>query len=398
MFNLLYSVVLAVYRLGISIGALYNPKAKGWIQGRKSQDLDQIGLESKVWIHCASVGEFEQALPLIEWIKNNTDLPVLVSFFSPSGFNNAKSDLVDYKVYIPLDFMGRMSKFIERVNPKVALFVKYELWKNTLSILRRSSIPTYLVSAAFRPEQVYFRWYAKPFLNEVKAMSKVFVQDAGSLQQLESNGFNNAMLVGDTRYERVSSIAQQPFEAPFIQRDHDRKLIMAGSTWVKDEEHLFKFLAIHKDKFQIVMAPHELHRDFQPLKNNDLNLKLLSEGGVLDPNSDVLVVDKMGMLSKLYRFADLSYIGGGFGFGTHNILESLVYGIPVICGPNYTKFVEINDATAQGVAFSIGNSNELEECILDVSGRLAELKPRIEAFMDDRMGATEKMAKAIFAD
>ncbi|MFI5136099.1 MAG: 3-deoxy-D-manno-octulosonic acid transferase, partial [Chitinophagales bacterium] len=332
LFAFLYDVGIFFYRAGIQIASLRNSKAKQWIAGRKNlfQKIpSQLNLnEYRVWFHCASVGEFEQGRPVIEaYRKKFPSHKIVLTFFSPSGFELRKNySGADYIFYLPLDTKRNASRFISLVDPKLTVFVKYEFWFRFLSEINRREIPAIMISAIFRENHLLFNSFFKPLKNVVMSIRKIFVQDENSVRFLQQNNFMNAELAGDTRFDRVWQIAQSPGKLPIIEQfKADKKLFVAGSTWLADEKLLFQLIAATDDSWRWIIVPHEIETShISELKKNYSEVILYSEleNGRPAGHKKILVVDKIGFLSSIYQHAHLAYIGGGFGKGIHSLLEA----------------------------------------------------------------------------
>lgn len=369
---LLYDFALRLYATGIKIYSLFNTKAKLWSEGRKNifrQIAGKIILNEKIiWMHCASVGEFEQGRPVLEMLKEKfPTYRILLTFFSPSAYELRKNFTgADYIFYLPLDSKRNAEKFIRIVQPQLAVFVKYEFWYHYLYELHQRNVPTLLISAIFRKEQLFFRWYGKFFLELLQWYKQIFVQDKDSFQLLKDYGVNNVTLSSDTRFDRVTAIAAQAKSVPLIDLfKGDNRILIGGSTWPKDEKLLIRFInnsEIDSATFRFIIVPHEINASHiqsirQKLSGTSLLFSELNEGNATTART--IIVDNVGMLSSLYRYAAIAYIGGGFGKGIHNILEAAVYGVPVIFGPNYSKFKEAVDLIELGGGFSINSYDNL---------------------------------------
>jgi len=369
---LLYDFALRLYATGIKIYSLFNTKAKLWSEGRKNifrQIAGKIILNEKIiWMHCAAVGEFEQGRPVLEMLKEKfPTYRILLTFFSPSAYELRKNFTgADYIFYLPLDSKRNAEKFIRIVQPQLAVFVKYEFWYHYLYELHQRNVPTLLISAIFRKEQLFFRWYGKFFLELLQWYKQIFVQDKDSFQLLKDYGVNNVTLSSDTRFDRVTAIAAQAKSVPLIDLfKGDNRILIGGSTWPKDEKLLIRFInnsEIDSATFRFIIVPHEINASHiqsirQKLSGTSLLFSELNEGNATTART--IIVDNVGMLSSLYRYAAIAYIGGGFGKGIHNILEAAVYGVPVIFGPNYSKFKEAVDLIELGGGFSINSYDNL---------------------------------------
>lgn len=378
----LYSLNIFLFGIAIRAASLFNPKAKLWVKGRENLFADLENQFSKntspvAWFHCASLGEFEQGRPLMEeFRRKNPGYKILLTFFSPSGYevrkNYAGSDFV---FYLPLDTKAKAKRFVEIVNPSVIYFIKYEFWLNFLAEFRRRKIPHFLVSAFFRDNQVFFKSYGKIFREALKGFAFIFTQEKNSFSLLKSIGITNTEVAGDTRFDRVKEISNGAKEIEQAKLfSENSKLLVAGSTWPQDEELLFPAISEQlKKDWKMIIAPHELGEDHlkmieEGLKNSGIEKEKitrfsLAKNGLLK-NAKVLIIDNIGMLSSLYRYGDIAYIGGGFGKSIHNTLEAAVYGIPVVFGPRFEKFHEAKGLIAAGGGFGVENDEALKK-ILD---------------------------------
>ncbi|KAA3649352.1 MAG: 3-deoxy-D-manno-octulosonic acid transferase [Bacteroidetes bacterium] len=370
--RIVYSFSILVYSKLILLFSLFNEKAKKWIIGRKDvfDKLAKINPEKRkvVWIHSASLGEFEQAIPIIEKLKKETDFYILATFFSPSGYENRKNyPLADFICYLPIDTVRNAKKFLDLAKPDLAIFIKYEFWFNYLNQIKIKQIPCFLVAGIFRKNQLFFHPLGSWFKNQLKAFNYFFVQNNSSKALLEKIGFSNLEIAGDTRFDRVLEIAKQPYHNELIESfTSNEKVVVIGSSWAKENRFVEKYLK-EKPNNKFIIAPHEIKPNEIELLKNTLgkNAILWSEVDALSKieHYQILIIDKIGLLSKLYRFAYLSVIGGGFGSGIHNTLEAAAYGSPIIFGPNYQKFQEAKDLVQLEAAFSFANYNEFKSLI-----------------------------------
>ena len=406
--SVLYNIAIWCYGVLIGVVGLFNNKAKLFSQGRKGL-LKKIAAEVDhsapiVWFHCSSVGEFEQARPLIEWYKENaTNYKILLTFFSPSGYEMRKNyPLADWIYYLPVDTASNARKFLDAVKPEKAVFIKYEFWYNYLNELRKRGIKTYIVSAIFREEQVFFKPWGGLFRKMLSSFTALFVQDELSGKLLESIGIkDNVIICGDTRFDRVNQITASSKEFPAISKfSKDSFTILAGSTWPPCEEILAATVK-NFSKVKLVIAPHEIHKEhIAKILETFKGYKLVKFSDIKDDSdprlesSNVLLIDCMGILSSIYRYGDFAYIGGGFGVGIHNILEAATYGIPVAFGPKYQKFKEARDLVALQGATPVRSQEEFY-ALLD---KLVKNKPVREErgkvcldYVKKNLGATEKI-------
>ena len=365
--SILYTISIQLHIIAIHIAALFNTKAKLWIKGRKAifQKLTEAIKENQdiVWFHCASLGEFEQGKPIIEGYKlKYPNHKILLTFFSPSGYEIRKNyDLADWVFYLPSDTKKNAKKFISIVNPIKAIFIKYEFWFNYMAELNKKNIAFYSVSSIFRREQYFFKydWAA----NQLNNVSLFFVQDKNSKELLQNIGFTNCTVAGDTRFDSVIANTQKTASIPLIEEfSKNKTTIICGSTWPKDEALLTKYIK-ENPNYNYIIAPHEMLQISVLQKQTNALLFSKADNTNIN-NSNVLIIDSIGILSNVYKYGDLAYIGGGFGSGIHNILEAATFGLPLVFGPNYQKFKEANELIELGGAKSISNYSELEITIL----------------------------------
>lgn len=397
-----YNIIIHTYLLLIRVFSLFNGKARKWVQGRKgifsriAREVDTG--ENLAWFHCASLGEFEQGRPLIEaFRKYYPDHRIMVTFFSPSGFEVRKNyEGADYIYYLPIDTASNAKKFIELTKPRVAFFIKYEYWFNYLSRLRRQNIPVIGVSAIFRPGQRFFRWYGRWQRSILKSFTHFFVQDENSAKLLQDAGIAQVTVSGDTRFDRVYEIAGRAKSFPLIKKfKGNTRVFVAGSTWPPDEALILALIQKNPANLKFIIAPHEVHNEringlMKRLPAGSLRFSEITESNVHD--AGIIVIDNIGILSHLYQYGDLAYIGGGFGVGIHNILEAATFGLPVIFGPNYHKFAEARELTDRGGAFPVKDVDEF----LEVSEKLPDDEVFMnkasvicKAYVDEKRGATD---------
>lgn len=413
--NPLYNAGLHLYRLGAKIASTRSPKIKKMVAGQR-EAFDYlsrcVGSERDwIWIHAASLGEFEQGRPLIEMIKERRpSTKILLTFFSPSGYEVRKDyGLADAVCYLPFDTPGLSRRFLDIVNPSMAIFIKYEFWGNYLTQLRERAVPTYLVSAIFRPQQSFFRWWGGWFRQMLGCMTKIYVQDSRSVELLAGIGVTNVAKTGDTRLDRVSDIKNHPLKVPEIARfGEDASLrLVVGSSWEADEDIYMPWLNAHPD-VKAIIAPHEFDDDrlAKLIDRVDGEAVLLSQWkAMVESGADgigrvrAVIVDSFGQLSSLYRLADVAYVGGGFGKSIHNINEAAVYGIPTVFGPRHGKFKEAADLLACGGAFSAADPAGIGDA-LDLLAADPSLRRRAgkaaAAYIDSHLGATAHIYDDIF--
>lgn len=364
--RLIYNISIWLYVVTIRIASLYNLKAKKWVKGRENifSELEAVVRNQKniVWFHCASLGEFEQGKPIIEAYKlNHPTHQILLTFFSASGFEIKKNTaLANWVFYLPADTTSNAKKFINLVNPIKVVFIKYEFWFNYMSQLKKQNIPFYSVSTIFREGQVFFKyqWFAK----QLKNVTHFFVQDEKSAELLNSIGFSNFTISGDTRFDSVVANTKNPTKIALVELfSKNKKTIICGSTWAKDDIILIQYIKNHPEN-NYVIAPHELDNISNLQKqSNGLLYSNANEKNIFTTN--VLIIDSIGLLATIYQYGNLAYIGGGFGSGIHNILEAASFGLAVIFGPNYQKFNEAISLINKKGAISISNYEELSSAI-----------------------------------
>lgn len=407
-----YTTAIYLYYWVIYIASPFNPKAKAWKEGRKNwvtrlkKQLKNI--ENPVIIHCASLGEYEQGRVLIEKIKKEEpSTSVVLTFFSPSGYEVKKNDpIADLVTYIPLDTPKQMKLFLEILSPKSVLFIKYEYWYNLMHQLTKRKIPFYYISAIYRPEQVFFKWYGFWFVKQLRKCSHFFVQDPQSKQLLQSLNITQVSVTGDTRFDRVYQISQSVAFLPYMEQFKSTyRLMVGGSTWPQDEQLLLAWFKKYKEDYKLVIAPHEANPErIEAIATliNEFKVVRYTEHQEVDLDSaEVLIVDTIGQLSKIYRYADFAFIGGAFGSGLHNILEAAVFGVPLFFGPKYHKFKEARDLIAlQGATSISGTESFLEQFqIIDQDPEEYRKRSRIcSAYVTASKGAADQIYQFIFGD
>ncbi len=405
---LFYKLGIQIYILAIQIAAPFHSKARKWILGRKNwveKLKQQLNNESDVvWFHAASLGEFEQGRPVIEAFKKQyPDKEILLTFFSPSGYEVRKNyEEVDSVFYLPADCPKNAKLFMDIVQPKAAFFIKYEFWYHYLTELKNRNVPSYIFSAIFRPSQIFFKTYGSFYREMLHKFTHLFVQNQESVHLLKHIGICNFSLAGDTRFDRVYSIAKNAKTLPELEAfPKDREVLIAGSTWAKDEKHIIKYVNESNKPYKYIIAPHEI--------NEKHLLKLTSQ--IQKPwirythanknemaCAEVLIVDCIGLLSSLYRYGTVAYIGGGFGKGIHNTLEAATFGLPIVFGPNYQKFQEAKDLIETGAAKSFGNDADFKmilDAFHDDSKLKTEAGKKSKEYVNKMRGATRKILNKI---
>lgn len=405
----LYNLVVSLAGFLLRIIALFSPKIKLFVEGRKNVFSileNKIKPEDKtIWFHSASLGEYEQGLPVIEKIKEKyPSHKIIVTFFSPSGYEVRKNNTVaDVTLYLPLDTKHNAKKFLKLAHPEFAFFIKYEFWLNYLKELETNKIPTYLISGIFRDNQMFFKWYGGFYRKALKAFTFFFVQNESSKQKIQSIGFENVIVSGDTRFDRVAAILERDNKLDYIENfKNSQPVIVFGSSWPKDEVLIAEYINQAPENVKFIIAPHNIKAD-QIAELKSLITKstvLFSEKENKDLSKyNVFIIDTVGLLTKIYSYAAIAYVGGGFGNpGIHNILEPAAFGIPIVIGPNYSNFAEaVSLVNLQGCAV-ISNSAELKKTLdqLLSDNEIFTKKSIIsKSFIQDNKGATETIIKTI---
>ncbi|MBR3759115.1 MAG: 3-deoxy-D-manno-octulosonic acid transferase [Bacteroidaceae bacterium] len=406
----MYNLAIYLYLLAVKFVGLFSKKVKLMRKGHKQvfdilrQSIDKDS--QYLWFHAASLGEFEQGRPLIERIrKRYPQYKILLTFFSPSGYEVRKNyEGADVICYLPFDTPRNVRRFLDLARPSMAFFIKYEFWQNYMKGLQRRGIPTYSVSSIFRPNQVFFRWYGGQYYKVLTRITHFFVQNEESLRLLATRGVTNATVVGDTRFDRVLEIHQAARQLPLVERFKGdcNKVLVAGSSWQPDEELFIDYFNRHPE-MKLIIAPHVVDENHLAWIESRLNRPSMRYTRALGTNADLsrvdcLIIDCYGLLSSIYRYGEISYVGGGFGVGIHNVLEAAVYGIPVLFGPNNQRFREARQLLAEGGAFEIHDATGFaatmdrlfaDEAFLAQSGECAG------RYVKDNAGAADAVLEAI---
>ncbi len=406
----LYNLAIKVYWLLIKIASWRNAKAKEWIAGRMDWQKRLIGSvdpqKETVWFHCASLGEFEQGRPVIEKYKTaHPGCQIVLTFFSPSGYSIRKDyEQADVVAYLPLDTPSNARKFIEIINPEKAVFVKYEYWYHFIKQLQCKSIPVYIISAIFRDDQVFFRRWGGWYRKLLAGLTHIFVQDENSRELLAGINITNVTVLGDTRFDRVAEIASKAEEIKLIKdfTNNNSITVIAGSTWPGDEQLLISFINNDQGATKYIIAPHEVDGQHiseieKKLDKSSVRYTRFTSAAELN-DEKVLIIDCIGILSSAYRYGDVAYIGGGFGVGIHNILEAATYGIPVIFGPNYSKFREARDLIALKGAFPVNDYDEFEKLLTGILRNPKKIKEAGSAcfnYVNSNIGSSGKIVENI---
>jgi 3-deoxy-D-manno-octulosonic-acid transferase len=387
---------------------LFNGKARLWVEGRKGifghleEFLKQVNREKcpLAWFHVSSLGEFEQGRPVIEAFRKRwPEKKILLTFFSPSGYEVRKNyEQADFVCYLPLDSRSNARRFLEIVRPEMVFFVKYDFWFNYIDAVHRRQIPLYFISVLFRKNQHFFKWYGGWFHKHLEYVTRFFVQNAESLELLVNSGIQQVTLSGDTRFDRVFAIAAQSGPIPAIEKFcGGKQVFIAGSSWEPDETVFIPLIQSGKSGLKFIIAPHDtspsrIRNIRERLKVPSVCFSELQNGNTGEIN--VLIIDSVGILSKLYRYATIAFIGGGFGSGIHNIQEPVTFGVPVLFGPGFRRFTEARELVEQGGAFCITTTDELLRKVEAITGDAAEHR-RVSAicrdYVEANRGATEKV-------
>ncbi len=397
---LIYNIAIRFYFCLIYLASFFNKKAKAWINGRKKINYQHF--QKSAWFHFASLGEYEQGVPvLIRFITLKPDFKIIITFFSPSGYEiRKKNPYADAVYYLPLDTKQHAKQFIDAINPSIVVFTKYEYWYHFFNELHKRHIPLYIISSIFRPKQVFFKWYGALHRKMLGFVTHFFVQDENSKTLLQTLHINNVTISGDTRFDRVWANAQHPKSFPIIEGfKNEHKTFIAGSTWPEDEALVAQLVKDYPD-WKFIFAPHEIKED----KINAL-IALLPANSTIRYSQfenyhaqQVLIIDNVGMLSSLYQYADIAYIGGGFGAGIHNTLEAAAFGLPVIFGTNYGKFKEAVDMIALQIGFSISNEDELKQAVHLLTNdeeRYQTIRQKTAQYVSEHTGATDTIMNYI---
>ena len=410
----MYSLAIHFYAFIIALISPFHKKARIMRLGQwKTNSIlrEKIDRNAKyIWFHASSLGEFEQGRPMMEKIKaEHPEYKILLTFFSPSGYEVRKNyNGADVICYLPFDTPYRVKKFLNLANPSIAVFIKYEFWGNYLQELKHRNIPVYIISSIFRRDQLFFQWFGYPYRKMLYCFSHLFVQDDRSAALLKEFGITNVTVTGDTRFDRVLDVRNQarelsPVEHFVCEGGKEKKLtLVAGSSWPQDEEILIPYFNEHPE-MKLIIAPHEIHREHlmyieSLLKRPSVRLSDVFHDQSLAEGKDCLIVDSFGLLSSIYRYGTIAYIGGGFGAGIHNTLEAAVYGIPVLFGPKYHKFKEAKDLIKVGGGFSVSDKQSFCEKMDELLTYHEVLEAAGESagqFVNGNAGATDKILRII---
>ena len=412
----MYNVVVFFMQLGVAIASLFNEKVrKMWKGERAAFDYLKENVDPQaryVWFHAASLGEFEQGRPIIEQLRvDHPDYKILLTFFSPSGYEVRKNyEGADLICYLPIDTITNARRFLRAVRPEMAFFIKYEFWYNYLHILKHRGVPLYSVSSIFRPDQIFFRWYGKQYSRVLKCFTKFFVQNEESRQLLATIGITETEIVGDTRFDRVMTIKSVAKQLPLVEAfvKDAPQVFVAGSSWPPDEDIFIRYFNEHRN-WKLIIAPHVIGEDHLQQIISKLSPSGKAEGGRRvvrftqttreeAAQADTLIIDCFGLLSSIYNYGNVAYVGGGFGVGIHNTLEAAVWDMPVIFGPNNKKFQEAQGLKACGGGFEINNYDEfaaLMQRFTDDEAFLKQSGSQAGHFVKDQAGATDKVLASV---
>lgn len=406
--RLFYNLGIRVLVLLVKIAAIRNPKAKQWLKGRKnllknlSKEKDPA--QKVIWVHCASLGEFEQGRPLIEEIRRRyPDKKIMLTFYSPSGYEVRKNyQGVDYIYYMPADTRRNAKRFIKYCNPEIAFFIKYEYWYNFLSVLKKRNVPVYFVSSIFRKEQLFFKWYGGWYRKILKMITHFYLQNQVSADLLTSLKVTNYTVVGDTRFDRVAHILENVKPIPLVEEFlENKKAIIVGSSWKAEEALLMQYYR-NNPSVKLIIVPHEVNpENIQRIQNQFGNMAVCYSKlkNIKPVGKDVLIVDTYGMLTSLYQYGYIAIIGGGFGVGIHNVLEAATYGMPVIFGPEYKRFREAVDLVERYCAFPVNNIEEFNALLTHLLKEpllVKSISEKTSEYVKENVGATTKILDAVF--
>jgi len=405
----LYNLVISIAGFFLKIIALFIPKIKLFVDGRKNvfailEEKIKPG-DKTIWFHSASLGEYEQGLPVIEKIKEKYPAhKIIVTFFSPSGYEVRKNNTIaDATVYLPLDTRRNAKQFLKLANPEMAFFIKYEFWLNYLEELKKYKTPTYLISGIFRDNQMFFKWYGGFYRKALQTFTYFFVQNEYSKEKIKSIGFDNVIVSGDTRFDRVDAILERDNSLDFIATfKNDQPTIIIGSSWPKDEALLIEYINQSSNNLKFIIAPHNIKAEqIASLKNSITKKTVLfsekEDKSLADYN--VFIIDTVGLLTKIYSYGTIAYVGGGFGNpGIHNLLEPATFGLPILIGPNYSNFAEAIELVKIGGCIVISNNDELKhhfDQLLSDENLLSKKSQICKNYIQDNKGATDTIIRTI---
>ena len=408
--SFLYQIGIQLTSILLPFSTFFSPKMKLFVNGRKRsfQILEQKIESSKrhIWMHVASLGEYEQGLPIMEaFKKKHPEYKIVLTFFSPSGYEIRKNNTVaDITLYLPLDTQTNVKRFLDLINPEMVFFIKYEFWPNYLNELKKRNIPTYLISGIFREKQLFFKPYGSFYRNALKTFSHFFVQNESSKQLLASIGFTNVTVHGDTRFDRVAQIVERTQPLDYIEKfKNNSTTIVIGSSWIDDEDVYLPYL-YNSENLKWIIAPHNIKEDEMSRLISKINKKVIRFTTYTEnelANADVFIIDTIGILTQIYAYADIAYVGGGFRTGLHNILEPATYGTAVVIGPKYTKFQEAKDLVDLGSCLVVDNTEELTSTfdhLIENESNRNELGKKNREFVLQNKNATKVVMDFIKSD
>ena len=419
----MYNIIILIYLVGVAIASLFSKKVKMMWQGERKAIRtvrEKMDPDAKyVWFHAASLGEFEQGRPIMELFrKERPEYKILLTFFSPSGYEVRKNyEGADIICYLPLDTPRNARRFLRTIRPEMAFFIKYEFWYNYLHILRHRNIPVYSVSSIFRPDQIFFRWYGRQYGKVLKCFTRFFVQNERSRDLLAKIGIHDVTVSGDTRFDRVLSIKEQSKELPIVSAFlNGRNGFVAGSSWQPDEEIFIPYMLRNNPDWKLIIAPHVIAEDHlkqietllegkkvvrytvarEAWESSDQRRKEEIQKQLAE--ADAIIINCFGLLSSIYRYGKVAYVGGGFGVGIHNVLEAAVWGMPVIFGPNHERFQEAVALIAEGGGFSISDEHDFEIFMRKFSTdptALADASRKAGEYVKSQSGATDAVMSVV---
>lgn len=402
--NLIYNLSIYFYSLLIKFYSLFDSKARQWIEGRKFQQLPDLKDKNVIWMHCSSLGEFEQGKPVFEGLKQKlNNYTFVLTFFSPSGYERLKNNnqIADHILYLPIDTPETSNNFFNKINPHICIFVKYDFWLNYLKLINKHNKNLIFISVLFSKNHSIFNFFNRPVLKELKKAKKIFTQNLETTEILERKGFTNVETVGDTRIDRVLEIASTHYSNEKIENfiTDKKQILICGSVWEKDIEIISGIKDFVCKSYKLIIAPHEIsEKILNTLLSEFKNFNVQLYSDYHQTESKVLIIDKIGLLSRLYRFGDIAYIGGGFGKGIHNTLEPGAYNLPVIFGPKYNKFIEADTLVRKNAYFSVKNSEELMNTLLFLADNQNkfEIQNKIKSYFEHNKNASVKIIDYIY--
>ena len=407
---MLYNIIIYLYLLGVAVYSLFNEKVRKMWRGERAAFgvlREKVDPSAKyVWFHAASLGEFEQGRPLMEQLRRERpDLKILLTFFSPSGYEVRKNyEGADIVCYLPLDTITNARRFLRTVRPVMAFFIKYEFWYNYLHILKHRGVPVYSVSSIFRPDQVFFKWYGRQYGRVLHCFTHFFVQNEQSRELLASIGITDVSIAGDTRFDRVLQIKEQARELPVVESfvGNAPKVFVAGSSWPPDEEIFIRYFREHPE-WKLIIAPHVINeshlQQIEKMLEGRKVVRYTNPGNLED--AEVLIIDCFGLLSSIYHYGNVAYVGGGFGVSIHNTVEAAVWSVPVIFGPNNQKFQEAQELKACGGGMEITGYDDFARQMGRLSADEAELREAGKAagnYVNGKAGAVQRILSATLSN